>query len=896
MNTHIFLSNKNIASTRILRVCSIPHLRLLGDGTLTMNNNKTVMEEYKNEMANLLFQIYQYYMDLINNGRKSLLMSIELLWITYPVERQPYKASVDIYIVIRSIGEQIKEIQQILDNMIEFCQSSLQLQWYDLDKCDLNIAVQAFNSVKKEKVRAVLKEERIDPLPIRDMPECYGFDIIPHTGNDLHQLTNVLINYPDSCLSFQLIPTSYTSDEQRLLMSYSQILSSFAEGFQDQSIGKTSILSAEKLARLYTYYANQRNRPLFKFNIVAWGTEEAVSAISSRIVGLLNSSLQSERVNTTFADLSTENIYQTEDYFHTLPWVIHNTLVQHESRFRLTKKGLQSFSANHNLLPFIITADESTEFFSIPIANTKIAAGFNVNDSGKKSRTYADGIINAGDITLGTLKSSSSDTIGLNLKDLAKHMLIVGTPGSGKTTFSVGLLDRLWKEHHIPFLVIEPAKNEYRALIQSIPDLQVFTPGKNFISPFVFNPFVPPKNVKLETYKSTLKTAFAAGVSMSTPLDKIFEESINNCYSDFGWLDSYTNADKGKTFNISDFIKCFQETFDAIGYSGDARNIGRAGIVRLKSLVNLFDSYFSIPIEDILTKPTIIELAAIENSDQKALIIALILLSTLAYVNANYIGEGGLKNFILLEEAHVLLDSSSNVGEGSANPAAIAQGLVKRMLAEIRSYGVGLGIADQSPRKVGIDIVALTDIKVAFRLVESQDKQILADSTSMNDIQVARLAKMKPGEAFLFFNKLEEPEEIITPDYRLANNISISLSDEGIKKLSTYWNERQDKLRPYPECILTPYCHKFCTFERKLLSKEIARRIFNKHIQTGAKDMEKVRYVFSKILSLIMNELNDEVLDRQLLSCIKVHLWRKIKYETSLKIAELTIEKSLIKE
>ena len=134
-------------------------------------------------------------------------------------------------------------------------------------------------------------------------------------------------------------------------------------------------------------------------------------------------------------------------------------------------------------------------------------------------------------------------------------MLVVGTPGSGKTTFSVSLLDRLWKDHNIPFLVIEPAKNEYRALVQSIPELQVFTPGKNFISPFVFNPFVPPKNVKLETYKSTLKTAFAAGVSMSTPLDKIFEESINNCYSDFRWLDTYTVDDKGKIFNISDFIK-----------------------------------------------------------------------------------------------------------------------------------------------------------------------------------------------------------------------------------------------------------------------------------------------------------------------------------------------------
>lgn len=209
-------------------------------------------------------------------------------------------------------------------------------------------------------------------------------------------------------------------------------------------------------------------------------------------------------------------------------------------------------------------------------------------------------------------------------------MLIVGTPGSGKTTFSVGMLDRLWKQG-VPFLVIEPAKNEYRALVQSIPDLQVFTPGKTSISPFAFNPFVLPDNVRLESWKSTLKTAFAAGVSMTTPLDKIFEDTIKNCYADFGWLDTYTSADNGEVFNIVDFIQSFQKTFDNIGYTGEVGNIGKAGVVRLKGLTNLFDNYHSIPIADLLKKPTVIELAAIENSDEKALIIALLLLSILSY-------------------------------------------------------------------------------------------------------------------------------------------------------------------------------------------------------------------------------------------------------------------------
>ena len=378
-------------------------------------------------------------------------------------------------------------------------------------------------------------------------------------------------------------------------------------------------------------------------------------------------------------------------------------------------------------------------------------------------------------------------------------MLVVGTPGSGKTTFSVGLLDQLWKKHKIPFLVIEPAKNEYRALIQSIPELQIFTPGKNYISPFVFNPFVPPKNVRLETYKSTLKTAFAAAVSMATPLDKIFEDAIHNCYSDFRWLDSYTVSDKGKIFNIADFIKCFRETFDSIGYTGDARNIGRAGVVRLNSLARLFDNYYSIPIEDLLTKPTVIELSAIENSDQKSLIISLVLLSILAYVNSNYIGKGGLRNVILLEEAHVLLDADTNfAGVGEANPSAIAQGLIKRMLAELRSYGVGMIIADQSPRKVSTDVVALTDMKVAFRIVEAMDRQILSDSMGLNETQSARMARLKPGEAYLFFNRLDAAEEILTPNYRLENNIDISLSDSSIASLSTYWRNKPEFLRPYP--------------------------------------------------------------------------------------------------
>ena len=887
MISKTYLSNNEQVGIDVLEITSIPSLSIISDS----DNIEMIVRDYQKEISSMLSEIYQYYKIQSAQGDNKEIC-VELMWLSEPVKNQTYKADIKLYLIIRSISKYPNIIDEDIVSVRNVIQGTLEKQKYDMQDISIEKYQTALAGINKEKLVAIVKEESIENLQNSILPYCFSYDIIPNNiGQQLSKIVGIMKDTPNCAVSFQLIPSVYSYGELNDINSTSQILDTLFRGVSDQNVGNISFSLAEKVSKTYKYYSQNKNNALYLYNILIWGSQIDTSNIASKIYGQLTPT-SALSANLKFITLSLRDI-DIENNLYPLPWAANEIIIN-------TQRELwnnTNLSANLYRLPYLISADESSEFFRLPIGNKEISAGFKINETGRNSKTYSQNIINSGDIELGILKSSSDkNSIGLSLKDLAKHMLIVGTPGSGKTTFSVGLLDRLWKEHHIPFLVIEPAKNEYRALVQSIPELQVFTPGKNFISPFVFNPFVPPKNVKLETYKSTLKTAFAAGVSMSTPLDKIFEEAKNNCYSDFKWLDSYTVDNNGKIFNIADFIKCFQDTFDAIGYTGDAKNIGRAGVVRLKSLANLFDNYFSIPIEDILNKPTIIELAAIENSDQKALIIALILLSTLAYVNANYVGEGGLRNFILLEEAHVLLDTSSSGGEGAANPAAIAQGLIKRMLAEIRSYGVGLAIADQSPRKVGIDIVALTDIKVAFRLVESQDKQILADSTSMNDTQISRLAKLKPGEAFLFFNKLEEPEEIITPDYRLVNNISISLSDTGIKQLTTYWNDKQINLRPYPECALTPYCQNSCSYEQRLLAKEIARRIFNKNIPIGTKNIEDLKSVMMRIQTLVLAELNDEKFDRKLLSCVKVHLWRKVKYETKINISDGTIKKSLVKE
>ena len=116
------------------------------------------------------------------------------------------------------------------------------------------------------------------------------------------------------------------------------------------------------------------------------------------------------------------------------------------------------------------------------------------------------------------------------------------------------------------------------------------------------------------------------------------------------------------------------------------------------------------------------------------------------------------------------------------------------------------------------------------------------------------------------------------------------------KQLSTYWNDKQDKLRPYPECAFTPCCQKCCDYERRLLAREIARRIFRQNIPNGTNKSECVKETFSKFTALVKAELNDEPFSPELRTCVKVHFWRRLKYDTKLRIFPIDIEKSVQRE
>lgn len=871
---HSVLGDGRKVGLACLEIIAFPSISILPE----FGTSQEAHAFYKHEMMNLLTQISRSFTREF--GTKGVELSLELAFLTRTVQNQPYVAGIRSFFNVRVIGGESQLVDRLLASTIRHLRSLLRAERYASEELSEEAMLEVLHQINADCACSLIKEDRLHTLQSPTLYACYDYDRLGTMDDSFRRLFYDMTQYPDCYISFQLIPTRYTAQERELLINSSQVLSNLLRGVPDQRATTVVAYSAAKsAAETYQYYADHAMTPLFSYAIYVQGPQTGVNDLSQTLLQILSGSEMFTTALQTVA-IPPQKIAYVQNPC-TMPWILQGEIIRRRETCAMKQAGYDY--TPYKRFSLCITAEEASVLFHLPIGDRSVGAGLNIEESHYAHQVFRSDVINTGDIEIGFICASArNDYIAMNLRDFTKHMLVTGTPGSGKTTFLVGLLDRLWRKHHIPFLVIEPAKNEYRALIHSIPELQVFTPGKSDISPFIYNPFLPPKNVRLETYKATLMTAFSAAVSMSTPLDKIFEDSIANCYGDHQWFDHDTSDSGAEQFNIQDFISCFQKTFEKIGYTGDAQNIGRAGFVRLRSLAHLFDCYCSIPIEHLLEHPTLIELSALESSDQKALIIALLLLAILNYVNANQLGDGQLHNIILLEEAHVLMDASRGQRPGEADPAATAQKLITRMLAEIRAYGVGMILADQSPRKVGADVVALTDAKLSFRIVEAADRQMIADSTGMTDAQQLRLSRLKPGEAMLYFGRLDVPEEIRISDYRKEHQISISLRDNELKHRTRYWSDHATLLKPYPECKLAARCAGGCPYRTRTIAKEIARRIHQREFPKKDTDLVKVQQVIQALRRLIAKECRQDTPNDTLYQCVLIHLLRLLRYNQTI--------------
>ncbi|ALG86405.1 hypothetical protein ACH46_20295 [Gordonia phthalatica] len=802
-------------------------------------------------------------------------LALELLFVSNPAIGQVHTGEIRTFLIVRALADTEELSEAAVVDGLSLGRSALVGSGFDVSETGTGDIARLRSQSSEDGLSALVRRARIVQFHNAALPAALVYDRFPAEAINLNRLYDTLVDSPGSHVSIQLIVDGFSGAESDLVSTVALGLGAIERGIQDPSMAGMSFATAKRPAETYGYYADRLAGSVFQTSVVIGGRPSSRRQLSSRMTGALAGSVDGGFFDVVRLPMDSGNLGVGLDET-ALPWRVF-AAVDAAAPGRVWPAETPSAARR---LPLLATAAEASQLFRIPFGTDRVGAGFRVHHTVRRSRTYLAGVVD-NDLEVGAIGAAGAGVpLGFTLNDLTKHMFVTGTPGSGKTTFNVGMLDTLWHKHKIPFLVIEPAKNEYRALIESIPDLQVFTPGKSWLSPLVMNPFRPGEGVRSENHKTVLKSAFGAAVTMASPLDRLFEAALDNLYSQFGWLDSDDLGVGHPVPNVRDFVDAFRSAIDQVGYTGEAANIGRAGLVRLAGMVRVFDTYKSIPVEDLCTRPTLIELSAIENSAEKALWVALILLQQLSYHNANTVGTGDLRQVLLLEEAHVLFEASDTGQEGAASPAAVAQGILKRMLAEIRSYGVGIAIADQSPRKVGGDVIALTNIKLAFRIVEAEDREILGNSMNMGAEQVRRLSGLRPGEAFLFHDRLEEAEELVTPDYRSTMGISISIDDERLKSRLRYFDSRQELLKPFPECDLIPEWDA----TRSEVARQFASRIFWAHV-TVSSDLDTVRAVYRRIRTHARSlDKRYSNVDDTLLDMIRVYFLRLVRFETELRL------------
>ena len=343
-----------------------------------------------------------------------------------------------------------------------------------------------------------------------------------------------------------------------------------------------------------------------------------------------------------------------------------------------------------------------------------------------------------------------------------KHAFVCGVTGSGKTNTCMTLLKNL----NLPFLVIEPAKTEYRQMLNFMPGLKVFTLGSETISPFRINPFEFTRGSELLTHIDAIKSVFNAAFPMYASMPYILEEAIVEVYRDKGWdLATTTNRylEDLNSDEFFDYIPTLQDLYDKIepivkrkAYAQEqTMNIQAALMARLSSLLTgskglMLNTKRSTPLSELLSQPVVLELKNIGDDDEKCFIMGLMLSSIYQYLENNGTIGSNLKHVLLVEEAHRLLRRTPEfVSPEIGNSRGKAVETFTNVISEIREYGEGVIIVDQIPSKLTPDVVKNTNIKIIHRTLAQDDREYVGSTMNLTEAQNRELCILEVGRAVI---------------------------------------------------------------------------------------------------------------------------------------------------
>lgn len=379
-------------------------------------------------------------------------------------------------------------------------------------------------------------------------------------------------------------------------------------------------------------------------------------------------------------------------------------------------------------------------------------------NEGKKEENQT---LNIGKVShMNTVEDSD---VKLDLQSFSSHCFITGSTGSGKSNTTFTIINELIKpENNIPFLVVEPAKGEYKYAFTNLPDINIFTTTTSYGRFLKINPFKFQPNIHILEHLDRLIEIFNTCWEMYAAMPAILKDAIERMYEKKGWdlLNSVYLPDGAPQYpTFKDLLAELPEIINNSGYSSDTKGdyIG-ALVTRVNSLTNgilgqIFCDCYDIEDQVLFDQSTIVDLSRVGSSETKSLIMGIIVLKLTEYRMATTKAtNSALRHVTILEEAHNLLKNVQNSPSAASAVVGKSVEMICNSIAEMRTYGESFVLVDQSPTAVDIAAIKNTNTKIIMRLPEAGDCEAVGRSVSLNDDQIAELSKLRTGSAVVMQN------------------------------------------------------------------------------------------------------------------------------------------------
>ena len=352
--------------------------------------------------------------------------------------------------------------------------------------------------------------------------------------------------------------------------------------------------------------------------------------------------------------------------------------------------------------------------------------------------------------------------VSMDVDLLASHCFITGSSGSGKSYATYQLLDNLLKRD-VHMMVIEPAKGEYKQVFGGLKGIRIFNTDPNVYKMLRINPFQFPENLHVLTHIEKLIQIFNASWALYAAMPAILKEAVVKSYTKCGWdvMNSVwiEGISEHKYPVFQDVLEILPVIINSSDYSADSKGDYKGALLtRVQSMTTgitglIFERSEGIQDSILFDSNAIVDLSDIGSEETVALLMGVLIMRLGEYrQSVRKAGTGSrdarLKHVTVLEEAHnILKRTSKDQSQEGANIVGKSVEMISNSIKEMRTYGEGFIIIDQSPMAVDTSAIENTSTKIIMNTPAKDACEELSSALSLNEDQSKELSRLGTGVA-----------------------------------------------------------------------------------------------------------------------------------------------------